>query len=197
MIKITHGFFCVPVQLDVKGNMLIQGICLLGIISHSIFRAHSHKFLGFVKFPALLSKAVETIFRADLAGMDPAAVAVFHVGQIYNICVELSTFLIIDTNAEGIFFHDYFQLFSLKHRLFFLICQNGLCHGDTLSVILHKFIHTVFPGGSNETVGLLCKVAVKSCTDTQDLVCKEPDAYGDTIGLNSKIRILLCYGNSL
>ena len=197
VIKITYRFFGISVQFDVKRDVFIQGICFFGIISHSVFGTHSHKFLGFVKFSALLSKAVETIFRTDLTGMDPAVIAVFHISQIYDICVNLCTVLVVNADTERIFFYNHFQLFSLDHSLILAVRQRGLGRCDTLSVIFHKSIHTVFPGGGHKTVGFLCKIAVKSGTDTQDLIGKEPDTDRHAVCLYSKVGILLCYGGSL
>ena len=196
MIKITHSFFGVPVQFDVERNVFIQGVGLLRVVPHSVLGTHSHKFLGFVKFSALLSKAIETIFRADLAGMDPPVVAIFHIGQIYDICVNLCTVLVVNADTERIFFYNHFQLFSLEHSLILAVRHSGLGRCDTLSVILHEFIHTVFPGSGHQTVGFLQKIAVKSGADTQDLIGEKPDADRHTVSLYRKVGILLCYGGS-
>ena len=129
--------------------------------------------------------------------MYPPVIAVLHIGQIYNICVKLSAFLIINTDTERFFFHDNFQLFPLEHCLIFLFTQNSLSRSDTFSVSFHKIIHTVFPGGSDQTIGFFCKITVKPCPDTQDLVSDKPDTDRYTVGLYRKIRILLCYGSCL
>ena len=124
-------------------------------------------------------------------------VAVFHIGQIYDICVDLRTVLVINADTERIFFYNDFQLFPLEYSLILAVRQSGLGRCDTLSVILQKFIHTVFPGSGHQTVGFLRKIAVKPCPDTQDLIGEEPDADRHAVCLYSKVRILMGYGGSL
>ena len=68
--------------------------------------------------------------------MDPAVVAVFTVSKIYNISMDHGSFFIVNTDAERIFFYNYFQFFSLDHGLICSIFQNSVSGLDFFTVVL-------------------------------------------------------------
>ena len=69
MVKVSHGLLRGSIQFNVEWDMLIEGIRLHGVVSHSISRCHIHILLGLIDFPALFSKAIEIIIRFNLAGV--------------------------------------------------------------------------------------------------------------------------------
>ena len=175
VIEISHGLAGVPVELDVKRNVLVQRVGLLGIVAHGVLGAHPHELLGFVQAAGLFAEAVEAIPGRDLAGVDAAVVAVLQVGQVHNVGVELGALGIIDTDAEGVLLDLHPQLGALEHRLVGAVLQRAGGGLDALADVLHKAIQTVFPGGGYQRVGFLRKVTVKAGADAYDVVGQQQD----------------------
>ena len=59
--------------------------------------------------------------------------------------------------------------------------------------MLHKAVHSVFPGSHYQTVGFFAKIAIKSCSDSQNMICKKEKADFYAVGGNAENRALLCY----
>ena len=152
VIKISDSLFCLLVQLNIKRNMFIQRIGFFRIISHGVFRAHIHKFLRLIELPALFAETVKTIVRRDLTRMDPTMVAVLHISQIHNVCMNLCALGIINTNTERFFLHFHTQKFTLDHCFFRPVSQFCFCRPDTFPIIFHKIIHPVFPCSCHQTI---------------------------------------------
>ena len=174
--------------------MFIQRIGFFRIISHGVFRAHIHKFLRLIELSALFTETVKTIVRRDLTRMDPTMVAVLHISQIHNVCMNLCALSIINTNTERFFFHFHTQNFTLDHCFFRPVSQFCFCRPDTFPIILHKLIHPVFPCSCHQTIRFLRKITVKSRPDPDDRICQKPNADFCAVCQHRKIIFRLLYG---
>ena len=192
VVEISYSFFRAALQLDIERNMLVQGICLLRIVSHRISGSHVHIFFCFIDLAAFFTKSVKIIVILDLAGMNAAPVGILAVRKLRNICMKHGSFCIIDTDAEWIFFHFKAELLSGNHCPGLTIHQCRFRHGNPLPVILHQFICAGFPRGCYQTVGRFIPVSVKARPDTDDIIRKEPYTNLHCVCSNRIIMILCC-----
>ena len=194
VVKIADSLSGIPVQFNIKGNVLVKGVGFLRVVAHSVLGAHAHEFLRFIEVTAFFAKSIEAVLGGDFAGMNTAAVGVFLVGQIHNIGMKQSIVLIIYADAEWGFFDNYGQFFSADDCFFFSVLQNCVSRLDPLSVIFQKTIHAIFPCSHNKTVGFFCKISFKTGPDPQNGICQKQQADFHTVGCDGKAGALFCYG---
>ena len=184
VVEVTDRLFCAAVQPDIKRNVLVERVGLLGVVAHRIAGGHIHVFLSLVDLAGLLTEAVEAVIGLDLAGMDAAAVAVLAVGKVRNVGVQQAAVLVVDHDAEGRFLDDDLQALALDHSLLFAIGQNGGSRLYALAAALHQGIGAGLPCGHRQAVGGLVPVAVKAGADAQDVIGQKPDAQLHSVGCN-------------
>ena len=184
VVEVADRLFCAAVQPDIKRNVLVERVGLLGVVAHRIAGGHIHVFLGLVDLAGLLTEAVEAVIGLDLAGMDAAAVAVLAVGKVRNVGVQQAAVLVVDHDAEGCLLDHDLQAPALNHSLFFAIGQNGGGRLYALAAALHQGIGAGLPCGHRQAVGGLVPVAVKAGADAQDVIGQKPDAQLHSVGSN-------------
>ena len=184
VVEVTDRLFCAAVQPDIKRNVLVERVGLLGVVAHRIAGGHIHVFLGLVDLAGLLTEAVEAVIGLDLAGMDAAAVAVLAVGKVRNVGVQQAAVLVVDHDAEGFLLDHDLQALALDHSLLFAIGQNGGSRLYALATALHQGISAGLPCGHRQAVGGLVPVAVKAGADAQDVIGQKPDAQLHSVGCN-------------
>ena len=170
--------------------MLVKWVGFPGVVSHGVFGAHAHEFLGFVEVAALLSKSIETVLRWNLAGVNPAVVAVLHIGQVHDIGMKQGSLFVIHADAKRVLLHHYLQITSLDYCLPVPVRQDCVCRFHPSSAAFQEIIHPVFPCCHHKAVGFLREIAVKSGPDTQDGICQKKNADFHTVCHYWKVIIL-------
>ena len=193
VVEVTHSLTGISIQLDVEGNMLVQGVRFPGVIAHGIAGCHVQILLRLVDFAGLFAEAIEAILFFDLARVDAAVVAVLPVGKIRDIRMDQRAVPIIDQNPERAFLHHNLQPAAPDHSPGFLIGQLGRCGGDSFAAVLHQLIRPGLPGSHHQTVGCLVPVPVKTCPDAQNVIGQKPDADLHRVGRNGKAASKAAY----
>ena len=187
VVEVAHSLLGAAVQADIKRNVLVQRVGLLGVVAHGIAGRHIHVLLGLVDFAGLLAEAVEAVVRLNLAGVDATVIAVLTVGQVGNVRVQQAAVLVIDHDAEGFLLNDHLQAAALNDGFLLAIGQGGGSALDALAAVLHQVIGAGFPCGHRQAVAGLVPIAVKTGADAQDVIRQEPDAQLDSVGGNRVI----------
>ena len=121
--------------------------------------------------------------------MEDPTLAIFAVSPSPQVLIDENVILVIDFDPIGILVNFAFQLVCLK--LVHLDCFSDfdILGFHPMAIILHQVIHLIIPCGLHQAIGLLLKLTVKRCPDTEDPISEYPDPH-DTLLLEQKLHVL-------
>ena len=183
VIENAHSLLGVPVELDVEGDMLIQGIHLLGVVAHGVGGPLPEELLILVQQSGLLAEAIEAVLLVHPAVVHHPVVAVQHKGVARQILIEQSALRVIEPEGQGILLHLQPDGGSGKGQGL-IVLSDLRHHRSHVLPLREEEIQPVLPGHSGQHIGLLGKLLVEGGPDPDDLVGDKADLHIRLVGVD-------------
>ena len=190
VVEHAHSLVGVAVQTDVEGDVLIEGIHLLGIVAHGIGGALPLEGLVLIQQAALFAKAVEAVVLLHPAVSHHAVVGVLDEGVAGQGAVQLGAIGSQQLEVDGVLVHHQRHLAGGKGEGAVILgdlCGKGLHTG---ALTLEQLVHPILPCGGHQDVGLLCQLVVKACADADDLIGHKADLDISVISMQQESAVL-------
>ena len=190
MVEHAHSLVGVAVQTDVEGNVLVEGIHLLGIVAHGIGGTLPLEGLVLIQQAALFAKAVEAVVLLHPAVSHHAVVGVLDEGVAGQGAVQLGAIGSQQLEVDGVLVHHQRHLAGGKGEGAVILgdlCGKGLHTG---ALTLEQLVHPILPCGGHQDVGLLCQLMVEACADADDLVGHKADLDICVISMQQESAVL-------
>ena len=181
-------------QMDVEGNVLVQGVHLLGVIAHGVGGPLPQEGLVLVQQAGLFAEAVETVVLCHRAVVGHPAVGIQGVGGAGQIAVEEIAVLVVELEAEGRTGH--FQPDGRRLEGVALPCLGdlGLDRVQTGPLLGEQAVQTVLPGGGGQDIGFFIQLPVKGHPDPDDLVGDKTDLDVCAVGVEQEGAVQALHG---
>ena len=173
MVEHADSLFGVTVQTDVEGDVLVEGIHLLGIVAHRVGSTLTLERLVLVQLAGLLAKAVEAVVLFHQAVSHNAVVGVLDKRVAGQGAVQLRAVSGQQLEIDGVLLDHQSHLAGGKSDGLVVLGDLSRKRLHAGALALEQVVHTVFPGGGHQDVGFLGQLVVKAGADTDDLVGHE------------------------
>ena len=197
VVKDAHRLLGGAGQLDVEGDVLVEGVHLLGVVAHGVGGALPQKALVLVQQAGLFAKAVEAVLLGHGAVVGHPAVGVQDIGRAGQVAVQERPLLVVELEAEGVALGHQADGRRLKG-------DGRVGDGDVGGHRLHpgalggkQAVQAVLPGGGGQNIGFLGQLAVKGDPDPDDLVGDKADLDVRAVGVEQERPVQALHGLDL
>ena len=190
VVEHAHSLVGVTIQTDVEGDVLIEGIHLLGIVAHGVGGALPLEGLVLIQQAGLFAKAVEAVVLLHPAISHHAVVGVLDEGVAGQGAVQLGAIGSQQLEVDGVLVHHQRHLAGSKGEG--AVVLGELC-GERLhtgALTLEQLVHPILPCGGHQNIGLLCQLVVKACADADDLIGHKADLDISVISMQQESAVL-------
>ena len=175
VVEHAHRLVGVAVQTDVEGDVLVEGIHLLGVVAHGVGGALPLEGLVLIQQAGLFAKAVEAVVLLHPAVSHHAVVGVLDEGVAGQGAVQLGAIGSQQLEVDGVLVHHQRHLAGGKGEGAVVLGELGGKGLHTGALTLEQLVHPILPCGGHQNVGFLCQLMVKACADADDLIGHKAD----------------------
>ena len=180
----------VTVQTDVEGDVLVEGIHLLGVVAHGVGGALPLEGLVLIQQAGLFAKAVEAVVLLHPAVSHHAVVGVLDEGVAGQGAVQLGAIGSQQLEVDGVLVHHQRHLAGGKGEGAVVLGELGGKGLHTGALTLEQRVHPILPCGGHQNVGFLCQLMVKACADADDLIGHKADLDISVISMQQESAVL-------